>query len=103
MKEVHLSAFNSWQKFDYNTCEATGSQRLSSNIMSPYFSDACLIPSNCQNIFQIEATGYFPKNTFKVIYSNKIHSNTFKTIFTYFQNSSNLASLYFELRPLKLH
>ena len=29
MKEVHLSAFDSWQKCEHNTCEETGSQRLS--------------------------------------------------------------------------
>jgi hypothetical protein len=29
MKEVHISAFDSWQKFDNNMCEATGSQRPS--------------------------------------------------------------------------
>ena len=29
MREVHLSAFDSWQKCEHNTCEETGSQRLS--------------------------------------------------------------------------
>jgi hypothetical protein len=28
---------NSWEKFEHNKCEATGSQRLSENIVSPYF------------------------------------------------------------------
>ena len=43
-------------------------------------------------IFEIEAmaTGYF---------TNTVQS---QAIFTYFQNLSNFASLYFELRPLKL-
>jgi hypothetical protein len=39
MKEVHFSAFDSWQKFDHNTCEATASLRLGLNIVSPYFPD----------------------------------------------------------------
>lgn len=98
MKEVHLSSFDSWQKFDHNTCEATGSQTLGSNIMSPYFPDDIFHTIKRQKgfsfhlaIFEIEATGYFLKNT--------IHS---QVIFTYFQNSSNFASLYFELKPLKL-
>ena len=66
MKEVHLSAFDYWQKFYHNTCEATGSQRLSSNIMSPYFSDCMFDTIKRQKglsfhlaIFEIEATGHF--------------------------------------------
>jgi hypothetical protein len=66
MKEVHISAFESWQKFDHNTCEATGSQRLSYNIVSPYFPDDMFDTYKRQKvfsfhlaIFEIEATGYF--------------------------------------------
>jgi hypothetical protein len=44
-------------------------------------------------IFEIEATGYFREN----------YTVQSQAIFTYFQNLSNFASLYFELRQLQLH
>jgi hypothetical protein len=66
MKEVYLWAFDSWQKFDHNTCEATGSQRLSQNIVSPYFPDDMFDIYKRRKgfsfhlaIFEIEVTGYF--------------------------------------------
>ena len=99
MKEVHLSVFDSWQKFYYNTCEATGSQRLSQIIASPYFPDDMFdtykrrkVFSFHLAIFEIEATGNFKGNIVQR-----------QAIFTYFQNLSNFASLYFELRRPKLH
>ena len=55
MKEVHLSAFDSLQKFDDNMCEATGSQIFSKNSVSPYFPEDMFAIA----IFEIEATGYF--------------------------------------------
>ena len=39
MEEVHLSAFDSWRKFNHNKCEGTECQTLNSNIMSPYFAN----------------------------------------------------------------
>ena len=39
MEEVHLSAFDSWRKFDHNMCEGTECQTLNSSIMSPYFAN----------------------------------------------------------------
>ena len=99
MKEFHLSALDFWLKFDHNTCEANGAQTLSSNATSPYFPDDMFDTIKRQNnysfhllIFEIEATGYFFKNTIRS-----------KAILTYFQNSSNFASSYFEIKPLKLH
>jgi hypothetical protein len=79
--------------------EATGSQTLSSNIMSPYFPDDVFDTIKRQKdcsihlaIFEIEATGHFFKNTAQS-----------EAIFTYFQNSSSSTILYFERKRLKLH
>jgi hypothetical protein len=55
-----------WQKFDHSTCESTGSQKLSLNIVSPYFPDDRFDTYKRRKgfsfhlaIFEIEATGYF--------------------------------------------
>ena len=69
MEEVHLSAFDSWRKFDHNTCEGTECQTLNSSIMNPYFANDMFniikrqkdFPSYLA-IFEIEATGHFFKN-----------------------------------------
>jgi hypothetical protein len=67
--------------------------------MSPYFPADMFDISKRQKdfsfhlaLFQIEVKGYFVKNTVQS-----------QAIFPYFQNSSNFANLYFELKPLKLH
>ncbi len=99
MKFVHISAFDSWQEFDHNTWEATGSQTLSLCIMSPYFLVDMFGTTKRKKsvsfhlaLFEIEATSYFLKNTVQS-----------QAIFKYFQNLSNFASLYFEFKSLKLH
>ena len=68
MEEVHLSAFDSWRKFDNKICKETERQTLNSNTMSPYFANDMLDIikhqkdfSFCLSIFQIEATGQFFK------------------------------------------
>ncbi len=99
MMFVHISAFDSWQEFDHNTWEATGSQTLSFCIMGPYFPDDIFGTTKRKIsvsfhlvLFEIEVTGYFLKNTVQS-----------QAIFKYFQNSPNFASLYFEFKSLKLH
>ena len=68
MEKVHLSAFDSWRKFDYNIYEGTECQTLNSDIMSPYFANDMFDIIKRQKdfsfyfaIFQIEATGHFFK------------------------------------------
>jgi hypothetical protein len=80
MNEFHLLAFDSRKTFDHNRCEATVSQRLSSNITSPYFPDDMFDTFKCQKDFsfhltkfEIEVTGYFFKYTVQS-----------QAIFTYF-------------------
>ena len=97
MEEVHLSAFDSWRKFDHNICEGIECQTLDSNVMSPYFANDMFDIIKRQKdfslylaIFQIEATGHF--------FKNKVQS---QAIFTYLQNSSSFASLYFQRKRLK--
>ena len=97
MEEVHLSAFDSWRKFDHNMCEEIECQTFDSNIMSPYFANDMFDIIKRQKdfsfylgIFQIEATGHFFKNTVQS-----------QAIFTYLQNSLSFASLYFQRKRLK--
>ena len=66
MEEVHLSAFDSWQKFDHNLWKGTECQTLNSSIMSPYFANDMFNIIKRQKdfsfytpIFQIDATGHF--------------------------------------------
>ena len=82
MEEVHLSAFDSWRKFDSKICKGTERQTLHSNTMSPYFANDMVDIimyikhqkdfSFCLSIFQIEATGQF--------FKDKVQS---QAIFTY--------------------
>ena len=58
MKEVHISAFDSWQKFDHNTCEATGSQREFPDDMFDTYKRRKVFSFHLA-IFEIEDTGYF--------------------------------------------
>jgi hypothetical protein len=99
MKEVHISAFDSWQKLTTTHAKQLGLEDLAIKIVSPYFPDDMFdtykrrkVFSFHLAIFEIEATGYFQENAVQS-----------QAIFTYFQNLSNFASLYFELRQLKLH
>ena len=72
-------------------------QTLDSNITSPYFANDMFDIINRQKdfsfylaIFQIEAAGHF--------FKNKVQG---QAIFSYLQNSSSFASLYFQRKRLK--